>query len=88
MTTAPTPMALQPLSISELLDAAIRLCRHHFSAFAGIVAVFEIPRVLLGVLLTLTIGSANEPDARVVYLVARILGLIGFFARGVGNPLP
>lgn len=60
-----TPTAvLQPLSTGQLLDRAINLYRRHFLTFIGIVAVVQIPSVLLQFVSSwLNLQSLNEIDS-------------------------
>lgn len=59
MTTQPT---LRPLTIGDLLDAAFRLYRKHFVTFIGIVALLQVPMVIIQVVLQLTVygGALTE----------------------------
>lgn len=44
---------LQPLSMGQLLDRAIRLYRQNFWTFVGIVAITQIPSAIFGILVAL-----------------------------------
>jgi hypothetical protein len=53
--------ALRPLSIGQLLDQAIRLYRHNFLTFIGILAVVLVPLTLLQMVISLlTFGDATQ----------------------------
>lgn len=61
---------LQPLSLGEILDAAIRLYRRNFWLFVGIIALAEIPFLLVQVILPLVYtGDAIEEPFSVRWLV-------------------
>ncbi len=49
---------LRPLSIGEILDRAIRLYRHKFLVFIGIIAIVQVPLSILQLLIA-AISSAN-----------------------------
>ena len=49
----PTPPLLRPLSLGELLDRAIRLYRHNWLNFVGIIAIVQIPLTLLSLLVSI-----------------------------------
>jgi hypothetical protein len=42
-----TTLSLRPLGTGELLDRAVRLYRRHFLTFIGIIAIVQVPLVLL-----------------------------------------
>jgi len=46
-------IVLRPLSLGEILDQAIRLYRHNFLFLVGIIALAEIPFLLVQVALSL-----------------------------------
>jgi hypothetical protein len=52
-----TPPRLQPQSMGDLFDAAVRLYRAHFATFFGIVAVLLVPATILKLL------ALNSPGA-------------------------
>lgn len=51
---------LRPLSLGEILDAAIRLYRRNFLMFAGIIALAEIPYLLVQVILPLIYPASGD----------------------------
>ena len=56
MTTQP---ALRPMTIGDLLDAAFRLYRANFVTFVGIVALLQVPMLIVQLLIQFTVyGSA------------------------------
>jgi hypothetical protein len=60
MSTVAVP-SLRPLSIGQLLDQAIRLYRHNFVTFVGILAVVMVPLTLLQMVINvLTLGNAMD----------------------------
>jgi hypothetical protein len=87
VTTAPLPK-LQPLSIGELLDQAIRLYRRNFLTFVGIVALVQVPLTLVQLLISLTTYSdptalATDPFAVfsenwVSTLLLILIGIVSF----------
>ncbi|SRR5258706_2139685 len=52
-----TEIALRPLRLGEILDQAIRLYRHNFLTFMGIIALAEIPLLLVQTALPLLYKS-------------------------------
>ncbi|MFP4344164.1 MAG: glycerophosphoryl diester phosphodiesterase membrane domain-containing protein [Anaerolineales bacterium] len=52
MTTRSIPR-LRPLSVGQILDRAIRLYRHNFFTFVGIIAVVQVPISLLSLIIAL-----------------------------------
>jgi hypothetical protein len=75
------PNNLQPLSMSQLLDRAIRLYRNNFLIFVGIVAIAQIPATLvsiIGVWLAPTPTLAFDPAATVTDIWLQTLESSGF----------
>jgi hypothetical protein len=50
MATPTTALTFRPLSLGQLLDQSIRLYRHNFIKFIGIIAIVQIPTTLLQIL--------------------------------------
>ena len=63
MTTLEPPV-LRPLSLTQLLDRAIRLYRQHFLAFVGIIATALIPLSALQYLITVLSYSSLQQAAQ------------------------
>lgn len=59
---------LRPLGIGEILDRAIRLYRHKFLDFIGIIAIVQVPLTVLSLLLTvITTNWAGVEDPSLAY---------------------
>jgi hypothetical protein len=52
------PPQLRPMSVGDMLDAAIRLYRQHFLTFVGIVALLQVPMAVLQFLVQYYFGNA------------------------------
>ncbi|MAT97252.1 MAG: hypothetical protein CL608_08930 [Anaerolineaceae bacterium] len=75
------PNNLQPLSMSQLLDRAIRLYRNNFLIFVGIVAIAQIPATavnMLGLWLAPTPQLAFDPTASITDVWLQTLESSGF----------
>jgi hypothetical protein len=75
------PNNLQPLSMSQLLDRAIRLYRNNFLIFVGIVAIAQIPATavnILGLWLAPAPEFAFDPAATVTDVWLQTLESSGF----------
>lgn len=80
------PLALQPMGIGELLDAAIKLYRTQWKTLLGIAAILLVPVTFLQAFLTRSIGGpfttqpAPIPSSEMegALVAASILGLIQF----------
>jgi len=75
------PNNLQPLSMSQLLDRAIRLYRKNFLIFVGIVAIAQIPSTavsLIGLWLAPAPELAFNPTASITDLWLQIAESSGF----------
>ena len=59
MISNPVP-ELRPLSFGQLLDRSLRLYRNNFLIFIGIVAVTQIPTLLVGLLAIFITGSSGD----------------------------
>ncbi len=59
-------LELRPLGIGEILDRAIRLYRHKFLDFIGIIAIVQVPLTVLSLLLTVIttnwVGVVEDPS--------------------------
>ncbi len=53
----PAPSRLRPLNLGDLLDMAFRLYRQNFITFIGVVALLQVPMLILQILLTVTVGG-------------------------------
>lgn len=53
---ATTTPQLRPMSIGDLLDSSFRLYRSQFVTFIGIVALLQVPSLILQLLIQLTVG--------------------------------
>jgi len=70
---------LRPMSIGDLLDEAIRLYRYNFIPFVGVVAVVQVPVLLLSLLMTALNFALNTQQAISLVMLQQILR---------GQPLP
>ena len=63
MTSGARPLALQPMGVGEILDAAIRLYRARWKSLMAIVAIALVPITFLQAFLTRSLGSPipSEP---------------------------
>ncbi|HWL90518.1 MAG TPA: glycerophosphoryl diester phosphodiesterase membrane domain-containing protein [Actinomycetota bacterium] len=63
MTSGTRPLALQPMGVGEILDAAIRLYRARWKSLMAIVAIALVPITFLQAFLTRSLGSPipSEP---------------------------
>jgi hypothetical protein len=72
---------LQPLTMGQILDRALRLYRNNFLKFLGVAALVQIPAALLG-LLPLGLGSlensslANDPSLFFPVMLASLGGIL------------
>ncbi len=77
-----TTLSLRPLGTGELLDRAVRLYRRHFLTFIGIIAIVQVPLVLLqtGFSLLTIQGGYDFSDATVLAgsFGSLILTILGF----------
>ncbi len=58
-----THLTLRPMSIGDLLDEAIRLYRRNFIPFVGVVAVVQVPVLLLNLLMAMLNLALNPQQA-------------------------
>jgi len=73
------PNNLQPLSMSQLLDRAIRLYRNNFLVFVGIVAIAQIPATIVNMIgLWLAPAPEFSPAASVTDLWLQVAESSGF----------
>ncbi len=68
-----THLTLRPMSVGDLLDEAIRLYRLNFIPFVGVVAVVQVPVLLLGLLVTVLNYALNTQQAISLYTLQQIL---------------
>jgi hypothetical protein len=82
--SAPTPLRLRPLDISDLLDESFRIYRRHFLLFAGLSLIFSIPTAALSGFLVFSLfnivikpGNTVAPDPSILvwYAVFAVLVL-------------
>src|SRR5687768_9737678 len=57
-----TPLQLRPMNIGDMLDAAFRLYRRHFVTFLGIVALLQVPMLVVQVLIQYFINGSALAD--------------------------
>lgn len=70
-------LSLRPLGTGELLDRAVRLYRRHFLTFIGIVAIVQIPLILLQTGFSLlTIQWWTDPSTEAMALAASFAQLV------------
>ena len=63
MDTLTTRLNLRPLGVGELLDRAIRLYRRNFLTFIGIIAVVQIPLMLLSLGISIPFFTVQGADS-------------------------
>jgi hypothetical protein len=84
-----SPIHLQPLSIAERLDRAIRLYRNNFFTFVGMFAVFQIPVSVLSrlpSLLLISPGTANGlPSESIASGNRQLIGSCFTFIVAIAN---
>lgn len=78
-----TTLSLRPLGTGELLDRAVRLYRRHFLTFIGIIAIVQVPLVLLQTgfaLLTSQwlVDSANTGSVLAISFGSLLISVLGF----------
>ncbi len=53
----PAPVRLRPMTISDILDAVFRLYRDNFLTFIGVVALLQVPMLILQISVTFALGN-------------------------------
>jgi hypothetical protein len=88
MTTSSAPV-LRPLTLGELLDQAIRLYRRNFLTFIGIIAVVQVPLMLLQLIPAIVLSASmvnattGQPDPSLIFSPQYWLSIGGSFLIGI-----
>lgn len=89
--TTYTPPELKPLSIGQIFDRSIRLYRNNFLTFVGVIAITQLPTLILGLVSAYltgqifedvslgTAGSTNFVNQSIgLGVLSFIIGIVGF----------
>lgn len=57
-----TAPRLRPMNLGDILDGTFRIYRANFLTFIGIVALLQVPMIILQLLLTLSLGQNFTSD--------------------------